>query len=228
MQETALEMSFTCIIPLRTDDAWTEESSQRLSPLKKVFDEVLLVGTDIPLKTRLPSNFRRIVTPHSNRAHLMNVGAREAKYDYLSFLYFDSDFDSESFARLRLSLKPQTLYYFDFEFAPSSPLLCGINSWAINLRADSFQLPFGNQCYNLEKKSFFNVGAFSEKVIKDEDAEFIKRWGKKGYATKKAKGVIRASSAEYQQRGWFKTTASKMVWNFKYWIGKEPRELAQV
>ena len=158
----------------------------------------------------------------------MNVGAQEAKHEYLSFLYFDADFDTESFARLRLSLKPKTLYYFDLNFHVPVPSLYRVNVWAANARSDFTKLPFGNQCFNLDSKSFFELGGFSEKVITGEDAEFIKRWRKKGYAVKKAKGVIRVSSNEYKQRGWLKTTARSIAWNLKYCLGKEPRELAQV
>jgi hypothetical protein len=218
-------MSFSCIIPLEPQDEWTEQSTKRFSPLKNIFDEVLIVGPDHPMKARLPTNFRRITSNKLTRAYLMNLGAREAKSEYLCFLHFDTDFDTESFAKLKLSLKPETLFYFDFKFLDPVPLLAKFNTWAANLRADIMHTPLGNQSYTMAKNTFLEVGAFSERVTSCEDAKFIKKWRQRGYQIKKAKGVMRASAEKYFKRGWLKTTAADFVWTLKFWMGKEPKEL---
>ena len=218
-------MSYSCIIPIEAHNVWTEESSRRFYPLKNVFDEVFIVGADHTMQSRLPPNFKRISSSKANRAHLFNLGAEAAKEGYLCFLQYDSDFDTESFAKLRLSLKPQTLFYFNLEYKNPSPSLCKLNAWTANVRSDIAKLPFGNQCFSMDKKSFFEAGAFSERVTNNEDAEFIKRWRKKGFKIKKANGNILTSADNFVKNGWLKTTAKDFVWALKYMIGKEPREL---
>lgn len=217
-------MSYTCVVPMGPQDKWTDQVNARFLPLKNIFDEVLLVGPDHSLKERLPSNFRRITSAKTSRAHLLNKGAYEAKDGYLCFLHFDTDFDSENFARLRLMLKPEILYYFEFNFLDPSPSLAKLNVWAANFRANIAHIPMGNQCYNLSKKSFLEVGAFSERLTGNEDAEFMKRWKQKGYKIKKAKGVMKSSAQKYFNRGWLKTTAHDLAWTLKFWAGKEPKE----
>jgi predicted glycosyltransferase involved in capsule biosynthesis len=105
------------------------------------------------------------------------------------------------------------------------PSLCKMNEWAANTRADFFKLPFVNQSFTMDKKSFLNVGGFSERVIQNEDAEFIKRWKQKGYFIKKATGAIKNSAQAFKDKGWLKTTAQDLAWGVKYCFGKEPREL---
>lgn len=218
-------MGYSCIVSLSSAEDWTENSSKEFIPLKNVFDEVLIVSPDHNLKTRLPPNFKRITSQKKNRAHQFNLGAEASSSEFLCFIEHGSDFDPENFARLRLSLKTQTLYYFHFEYMETRPAFCKLNEWAANTRADFFKLPFVNQSFTMDRKSFFNVGTFSERVLQNEDAEFIKRWKQKGYFVKKAPGAIKNSAQLFKDKGWAKTTAKDMLWGLKYCLGKEPREL---
>lgn len=218
-------MGYSCIVSLSSAEEWTEASTKEFYPLKNAFDEVLLVSPDHNLQARLPPNFKRITSQKKNRAHQFNLGAENARSEFLCFLEHGGDFDAENFARLRLSLRTQTLYYFQFQYMESRPALCKLNEWAANTRADFFKLPFLNQSFSMDKKSFLNVGGFSERIIQNEDAEFIKRWKQKGYFIKKASGAIKNNPHVFNERGWFKTTAADMAWGFKYCLGKEPREL---
>lgn len=224
MQDTAY-VSYSCIVSLNSAEDWSEASNAEFSPLKKVFDEVLIVSPDQNLKMRLPPNFKRITSQKNNRAHQYNLGAQEAKGDFLCFIPHGSNFDPESFAKIRLSLKPETLFYQEFKFIEAYPAHYKLNEWAINLRADLFKLPFSNQSYTLDKKTFFQIGAFSERVIHNEDAEFIKRWKHKGLLVKKSRGIIKNTPLRFKQNGWLKTTFKDLLWSLKYSLGKEPREL---
>lgn len=218
-------MSYSCVVALNSSDDWSEASNAEFAPLKKVFDEVLIVSPDHNMKMRLPPNFKRITNTKNNRAHQYNIGAQEAKGNFLCFLPHNANFDPESFAKLRLSLKPETLYYLEFKFIENYPSIYKLNEWAINFRADLFKLPFANQSYSLDKKSFFEAGAFSERVIQNEDAEFIKRWKKKNFQVKKARGIIKNTPQLFKEEGWLRASTKDLVWSVKYGLGKEPREL---
>lgn len=218
-------MGYSCIVTLSSGEEWTERSEKEFFPLKNVFNEVIIVSPDHSLKNRLPQNFRRVTSHKKNRAHQYNIGAEEARSDFLCFVEHSSDFDPENFARLRLTLRTQTLHYFHFKFMKPRPKRCKFNEWIINTRADFFKAPFMNQSFSMDKKSFFNVGAFSERVIQNEDAEFVRRWKQKGYFISKANGVIKASPEALLSNGWLKSTAKELLWDAKYYMGKEPREL---
>ena len=218
-------MSLSCIIPLQAHNEWTVEKTEKILSLKNIFDEVIFVGSDHGLQLRLPPNFKRVPSSKDQLAHLFNTGARQATSSYLSFLLFDSDFEILEFKKLRLGLKEKFLFYFDLQFSNPAPLLCGVNAWAANARADFARTPFFEQCLTLSKKDFYEVGAFNEILSEGADAEFIKRWRKAGNQIQKAKGSILASPRKYIQNGWLKSTQRSIAWNLKFWAGKEPKEL---
>ncbi|MEZ4814106.1 MAG: hypothetical protein R3A80_02730 [Bdellovibrionota bacterium] len=213
-------MSYSCIIALNS----RKDSIESFFPLKKVFDEVFIVSPDSDMKLRLPANFKRLTSNKSNRAHQFNLGAHEAQSEYICFLSPDADIDTENFARLRLLLKPKTLFYFNFKFKKPCSSFYALNESLINFRSDTLGLPFINQSFSLDKKSFFETGAFSEGVIQNEDAEFIRRWKANGNPVKKAKGDISAPPSNLNA-SWLENSYKDSLWSLKFAIGKEPREL---
>ncbi len=114
-----------------------------------------------------------VKTKKASRAHQMNTGAKDAKFDILYFLHADAR-PSKNFADqiLDQAKKGKQFGIFSYKFDSPNPLL-KVNSYFT--KYDGLFAGGGDQSLFIMKSTFFYLGMFDENRRIMEDFDFYKR-----------------------------------------------------
>ena len=116
-----------------------------------------------------------------NRGYQLNIGASNAKADWMLFLHADSRLDPKWVTRLLKITKSKkskhSAWYFDFKIKRDN-LEFRILEIAVALRSYFLQKPYGDQGLLIHKDLYYLSGGFSSLKIM-EDLELIERITKK-------------------------------------------------
>lgn len=117
--------------------------------------ELIFVGCDPVAQQSLQQATRSIADCCSlrwlfapaGRAQQMNLGATEARGEFLWFVHLDSRFSVELSEQLLINLQryPERLHYCRLAFMNDGPASMGVNAWGANLRSRWLGVPFGDQ-----------------------------------------------------------------------------------
>jgi uncharacterized protein len=167
------------IIPIRGEPA---SSAAGVAPLASRPDvELIVVCGGGPKETR--EAFRRIggrvLSADGPRGARLDLGARQARGEYLLFLHADSTPPADAPEAISRALARPiaggafTLAYDD----PTRPMRW--IAWWANLRARRMHLPFGDQGLFVRRDEYHAVGGFRSFPICD-DLDFVRRLKRRG------------------------------------------------
>ena len=142
-------------------------------------DIILVDGgsTDLTVSIAQINKIKVIKIPEANRGLQLNIGASNAKGDWLLFLHADSRLDQrwvKSLSNIIRNLSSQHFaWYFEFKIKRQK-LQLRILELAVALRSQLFQRPYGDQGLLIHRNLYHLSGGYLPLKIM-EDIDFITR-----------------------------------------------------
>ena len=139
------------------------------------FDLTVVDGgsTDLTISIAKIQGSNVIKSAKKNRGYQLNIGASNAKGDWILFLHADSRLEPTWAKSLSEIIKKKTseasAWYFDFKLKNSN-LGFRLLEIAVAFRSLFFQRPYGDQGLLIHKELYYNSGGFSSlKIMEDLD-----------------------------------------------------------
>jgi rSAM/selenodomain-associated transferase 2 len=218
--------TISVIIPTLNE---AELIAKRVLDIRKTSEVEVIVadgGSDDNTCQLAASVGAKVLHASPGRSKQMNAGVAVATGDILLFLHADthlpSDFDDD--VRQALSRPGVVAGAFSLCIDAPMPSLRIIERLA-NWRSRRLQMPYGDQAIFLSKKSFREIGGYSEMPVM-EDFELMRRLRKRGQIVISPSCVI-TSARRWQEVGIWKTTLINQVIIVAYYLGISTSRLAR-
>ena len=116
-----------------------------------------------------------------NRGLQLNIGAKNAKGDWLIFLHADTRLTYDWFRKLNSFLKGEKnyIYYFKFKIN-NTKIIYRVLEILVNFRSQYLKQPYGDQGLIIHRTTYFKNNGFREIPLM-EDIDFLKRLNNKKY-----------------------------------------------
>lgn len=200
---------------------------ERLQPLREEGDELIVVdggSDDQTLQLSEPLVDHTIET-YAGRATQMNVGAALASNEVLLFLHADTHLPNDAHQQINNSLNRTMKVWGRFDVRLSGEhFMFRIIEKMINLRSCLTGVATGDQAIFVRKGVFDLFGGYAEIPIM-EDIELTKtlRTISKGCCIRSS---AITSSRRWEEHGIFKTVGLMWRLRLQYFLGGDPRKLA--
>ncbi|WP_376098025.1 glycosyltransferase family 2 protein [Roseomonas sp. CCTCC AB2023176] len=149
----------------------------------------------------------REVTSGRGRARQMNLGAREARGEWLWFLHADTRLDARAIAALGAftGRGEPALGWFGLRFR-DGPALTRVNAAGANLRSAWLGIPFGDQGFVIRAADFARLGGYDEAAPYGEDHLLVWAARGAGLPLRRVGATLSTSARKYARKGWGPTT----------------------
>ena len=119
------------------------------------------------------------ISKERNRGLQLDMGAKNAKGDWLIFLHADTRLTHDWFRKINSFLKgnKNSIYYFKFKIN-NKKIIYRLLEILVNLRSKYFKQPYGDQGLIIHRTTYFKNNGF-RKIPLMEDVDFIRRLNKK-------------------------------------------------
>jgi rSAM/selenodomain-associated transferase 2 len=168
-----------------------------------------------------------VISCPRGRAMQMNRGAQEATGDILLFLHADTHLPATWEDHVRGSLSQAGVSCGAFRFTTDG------DSWSLriieslaNMRAEHFQMPYGDQALFIRADLFRIIRGFPNIPIM-EDFEFVRNARKHGRVSI-ANVAVRTSSRRWERFGIWRTTVVNQIIILGHVLGVSPRALSRL
>lgn len=169
----------------------------------------------------------RVVDSTAGRATQLNTGAAACTADVLVFLHADSHLPSSARLLIEDALADPAVVGGRFDIRFDRPSIWGrIVSSLMNLRSRLTRISTGDQAIFVRRHTFDRLGGFSDIPIM-EDIDFSTRLKRTG-ATAAIRERVTTSFRRWEQQGPLRTIFLMWCLRFLYWIGINPRRLANL
>lgn len=204
------------IVPLAPGEGAWRILLPQLAPVAAAGGEILIAATEAA-----PGNLVEFLTSagvdparvrwlksRPGRAFQMNSAALLTGRPFLWFLHADSRLDGTTLPGVRKALAGPggCLWYFRLRFLADGPRLARLNARGAWLRSRYCGMPFGDQGFIIERRLFFQVGAYDMSGRRGEDHLLAWAVREHGRALRWTGGNLHTSSRRYRDKGWFRTT----------------------
>jgi rSAM/selenodomain-associated transferase 2 len=220
-------VSVSVVIPVYRD---TEMLARTLEATDWSSAEVIVVATPedptlAPLRVARP-DVVWLEAPRG-RARQMNAGAAAARSDWLLFLHADSRLSSGWRGAIEEAHRGGSFVAGCYRFALDSPsAFARVVELGVRLRVALFGLPYGDQALFVRRKSFEDVGGFTDLPIM-EDVDFIRRMHREGSLFRSSRCVV-TSARRWERDGWVSRTLRHLVLITLYYCGVPPARLIRL
>jgi len=167
-----------------------------------------------------------VVSAPRGRAAQMNAGAKLARGDVLLFLHADTLLPDAVDLLLAQALEDPARVWGRFDIAiEGTHRLLRVVAWTMNLRSRLTGIATGDQAMFVRRDAFDAAGGFPELPLMEDIAlsRKLKRIGRPLCLRERAV----TSGRRWEQRGVLRTIV--LMWRLRgaYWLGVDPRRLAQ-
>ena len=147
-----------------------------------------------------------------NRGLQLNIGAKNAKGEWLIFLHADTRLTHDWFRKINLVLNRENnnIYYFKFKINHKK-IIYRILEILVNLRSKFFKQPYGDQGLIIHRTTYFKNNGF-RKIPLMEDVDFLRRLSNKKNL-KQINSPIFISSRKWERTNIFLQAIKN--WNFR-------------
>ena len=166
-----------------------------------------------------------VVCTSAGRAHQMNIGACEAKADYLLFLHADTELPESLPAIVEAWRHEQASWgFFPVKLSGTQKLLRCVEL-GMNLRSRLTHVATGDQCLFISRKLFAEVQGFPSLPLMEDVAlcKILRAVSRPKVETQK----VITSSRRWESKGIVKTILLMWRLRFAYFIGQDPHQLAE-
>lgn len=172
------------------------------------------------------SGARLLTGQRRGRGSQMNIGAGEARGDWLLFLHADTALASDWPERVAAHIYDHQDKAAAFTLAfRSDARMAKIIAGRANWRARIFRLPYGDQGLLISKSLFNALGRFPDTPLM-EDVAFIRRL--RSDQLRILASEARTSAAKYEQTGWRKRSWHNLFLLMRFLLGAKPEKLARL
>ncbi len=203
------EIALSVIVPVGPGDrSWTR-LLPTLLPQLAAGTELIFSATD-PVPDDAPAGVRWLIGP-PGRAEQQNLAASQARGRWLWFLHADSSLPADAVPCLQAALEtdPTALYFFDLQFE-EGPALMLLNQWGVRIRSRLLGMPFGDQGLALARGQFVALGGFPLDAPRGEDHLLVWAARRRGIRIRPVGCHLWTSARAYQERGWARTTVTRL------------------
>jgi rSAM/selenodomain-associated transferase 2 len=216
------------IIPVLNEGDSIAAALDALADLRALGTEVIVVdgGSRDATVERAQLRADRVVLAPRGRALQMNAGAERASGDVLLFLHADTRLPAEA-ARLVLNGLDQSRRVwgrFDVKIDGRSRLL-PVVAWLMRLRSRLTGIATGDQAIFLRREAFQVVGGFPTIALM-EDIAICKRLKRLGRPLC-LRACVTTSGRRWEKHGVLSTILLMWRLRFAYFLGADPKQLAQ-
>jgi rSAM/selenodomain-associated transferase 2 len=216
------------IIPVLNEGDSIAAALDALADLRALGTEVIVVdgGSRDATVERAQLRADRVVLGPRGRALQMNAGAERASGDVLLFLHADTRLPAEA-ARLVLNGLDQSRRVwgrFDVKIDGRSRLL-PVVAWLMRLRSRLTGIATGDQAIFLRREAFQVVGGFPTIALM-EDIAICKRLKRLGRPLC-LRACVTTSGRRWEKHGVLSTIFLMWRLRFAYFLGADPKQLAQ-
>lgn len=214
ISDCSTKVTLSIVVPIGPNERSWHDLATDLASSPKSY-EVIFVATEQLEKEDQETIIgllgdHKVTWLHSRpgRAIQLNMGAGEAKSQFLWFLHADSRVNQDCLTAIEEARESgkNALFYFDLRFQRGGPRLIWLNTVGVWLRSHIFGLPFGDQGFALSKSVFDEVGGFSLGVPLGEDHHFVWEAKKRGVSISCVGADIYTSARKYSEQGWGRVT----------------------
>lgn len=216
------------IIPSLNEADGIADTLAALAPLRARGAEVVVVdggSQDDTITLARPLADQVIAAPRG-RALQMNTGAAQAHGDILLFLHADCRLPAAADGLIAdgLNRAQKTWGRFDVQLTGSSPLLRVVGA-LMNFRSRLTGVSTGDQGLFVTRTLFEAVGKFPQIPLMEDVAltKQLKRYG----TPLNLRHRMLVSGRRWQKHGVWRTVLLMWRLRLQYWLGTDPRELAQ-
>ncbi len=213
------------IIPLAPGEGAWRNLLRQLAPVAAGDGEILLAAVEpqpadfegFLISTGIGgAKVKWLVSPRG-RARQMNLAALHSRRAFLWFVHADSRLDKNTLTVLQrvLADPDPVLWYFRLRFLADGPAMVWFNAWGAWLRSRFGGMPFGDQGFMIQRRLFFEVGAFDPSAPYGEDHLLAWAVREHGHPVRWIGGSLFTSARKYRQKGWLRTTALHVILTLK-------------
>jgi rSAM/selenodomain-associated transferase 2 len=169
----------------------------------------------------------RVLRAPRGRGAQLDLGARQARGEWLVFLHADTRLEAGWAAELRALGDDPRAVGGAFRFAVDAPQVpYRLLEQAVALRCRLFRLPYGDQALFARREVYARIGGFPPLPLM-EDVAFVRRLGRAGrLAFPRARAF---TSPRRWERGGLLRTSARNAWLLaQYGLGRPPERLAQL
>ena len=221
-------MMISVIVPVLNEAALIVKALSALESLRAAGHEVILVdgGSDdgtIPLSKPVVD---QIVRSPRGRSRQMNAGAKVARGEVLLFLHADTYLPEHADKLIIDGLNRQGKSWGRFDAQLSGRhFFLRITEWLMNLRSRMTGIATGDQGIFVQRELFQAVGGFPNIDLMEDIAlsKTLKRQGRPLCLWHR----VLTSSRRWERRGILRTILLMWFLRFAYFLGADPRSLAQ-
>ena len=147
-----------------------------------------------------------------NRGLQLNIGAKNAKGEWLIFLHGDTRLTHDWFTKIKSLLKGDNNFIYHFKFKINDKkIIYRILEILVNFRSQYLKQPYGDQGLIIHKSNYLKNNGF-RKIPLMEDVDFLKRLNNKK-DLKQLNLAIFTSSRKWQKTNIFHQAIKN--WNFR-------------
>ncbi|MDX1804864.1 MAG: TIGR04283 family arsenosugar biosynthesis glycosyltransferase [Alcanivorax sp.] len=217
-------VTVSIIVPVLNEGALLEPFLTGLMSMLQDGDELIVVdgGSDDDSAAIAMAVTGRCQYGASGRARQMNLGALQAKGDWLWFVHADSGVGPIHLARLR-AVVPACLWgRFDVRLSGQRPLFRLVASM-INLRSRLTGIATGDQAIFVRRSCFRELKGYPDQPLM-EDVALTARLRRR-HRPRCLRPPVVTSSRRWERRGAWRTIWQMWVLRFRYWRGADPARL---
>ncbi len=196
------------VIPLAPgEQAWVTLIGKLILP--EGSEIILAAGNQqIDVGSVITSYSMKVVNDGLGRAGQMNAGAAAAQNDWLWFLHADTLLDQGAVDAMKRCVEQglDALFFFDLKFSNDGPSAIRWNEWAVEWRAGSLGLPFGDQAFLMRRDLFERLGGYREDVPSGEDHYLLWKAHQMFVPVLSVGAPVFTSARKYRENGWLSTT----------------------
>jgi rSAM/selenodomain-associated transferase 2 len=217
------------IIPARNEAAGIEATLERLQPMRRRGHQLILVdgsSSDATLSIATPL-VDLVVTATAGRASQMIAGVSHAEHPVIWFLHADTRVPRDADVAIQQAFDDGSVQWgrFDVRLAGSNPLFRLIE-WLMNRRSCLTGICTGDQGIFVLRETLDKAGGVPDQPLM-EDIELSKRL-KRHTMPRCLKQTLVTSSRRWESRGILRTVLLMWYLRAAYWLGSDPRRLAEL
>lgn len=221
-------MRLSIVIPVLNDAHHLKGLLVELQQLRQCAVEIIVAdgnSIDDCILVAKPLSDRQ-VSCGASRGRQMNLGAREAKGDYILFLHCDSQLPKSLMSLVDGWQRQEAQWGFFRLRLDCQKWHYRMISAAINLRSGLTGVSTGDQCQFFKRDFFNRINGFDDIPLMEDVA--ISKRARRVSSAYREKSVVVTSARRWKEKGWLRTIVLMWAFRLAYCLGVSSEYLSNI